>query len=399
MLTFADLRPFYPFDPPEALAALPIRESDAARPLLTEEELSAVSEATATHQQDSGAWFAPCMAFLRGMIATLLEDPARNMAAILLRRYLIEENQPWEVHLYAPSLLEMPGFEPGAVDLLFVTAALGYTLTVRKPPYDLNAENIGSYIGYTRAYCDAHGGAWGINERSWNMLGAGGCMFVFHTLKFQPERFAPDFLVLKNGKGDFSTLLRHGFGIASDGSLTRDPARTVATAEPMRETDDAYIAHEILPSGVVWQSARTFPKSEWTVALDENSMMLGLHIPPRLPYTVEDHRRSMQEAYDFYAPFLKNVGEIKGFVCYSWLYSAQNKHILPPESNILEMQRHVHLCPMLTELDESLMFLRPGSSLQQRLADFRAAGNAYHVGYMYVPLEEVDTFGDFTHEL
>ena len=235
------------------------------------------------------------------------------------------------------------------------------------------------------------------------MLGCGGCMFVFHTLKFQPERFASDFLVLKEKRDvpphRYVTLLRHGFGIASDGSLTRDESRTVGRAEPMQETDEAYIAHEILPSGEVANCARTFPKSEWEVALDENCMMLGLHIPPRLPYTVEDHRISMQQAYEFYAPFLKQVGEIKGFVCYSWLYSAQNKHILPPESNILEMQRHVHLCPMLTELDESLMFLRPGSSLQQRLADYRAAGNAYHVGYMYVPLEEMQDFGRFTHKL
>lgn len=401
MLTFADLRPFYPFDPPEALQAMELREEDASRPLLSEEELDAVTEAVAKHQQDDGAWFSPCVLFLRGLIASLLEDPARNMAAVLLRRYLIEENQPWEVHLYAPSLLEVPGYASGSVDLLFVTAALGYTLTVRKPPYDLNAENIGSYIGYTRAYTDPHG-EWGINERSWNMLGCGGCMFVFHTLKFQPERFASDFLVLKerdSAPGNYVTLLRGAFGIASDGSLTREESRTVAHAGAMQETDDAYIAHEILPDGSVCPEARTFPKSEWQVALSSSDMMLGLHIPPRLPYTVEDHRRSMQEAYEFYAPFLKHVGEIKGFVCYSWLYSAQNKHILPPESNILEMQRHVHLCPMLTELDESLMFLRPGSSLQQRLADFRAAGNAYHVGYMYVPLEEMKDFGRFTHEM
>lgn len=399
MLTFADLRPFYPFEPPAALQAMQPREEDLTRPLLSEEELDAVTEAVARHQQDDGAWYAPCVLFLRGMISALLADPARNAAAILLRRYLIEENQPWEVHLYAPSLLELPNYVPGAVDLLFVTAALGYTLTVRKPPFDLNAENIGSYIGYTRAYTDSHDGTWGINERSWNMLGCGGCMFVFHTLKFQPERFSSDFLVLKDGNAHFVTLLRGGFGIASDGSLTRDGDRTVAKAEPLQETADAYIGHEILANGAVVPHARIFPKSEWTVALDAGSMMLGLHIPPRLPYTVEDHRISMQQAYEFYAPFLKHVGEIKGFVCYSWLYSAQNKHILPATSNILEMQRHVHLCPMLTELDEGLMFLRPGSSLQQRLADFRAAGNAYHVGYMYVPLEEMQDFGRFTHEI
>ena len=132
--TFADLRPFYPFDPPAALQAMELREADASRPLITEEELNAVADAVSRHQNDSGAWFAPCEAFLRDMLAALSADPTRNMAAILLRRYLIEENQPWEVHLYAPSLLELPGYEAGEVDLLFVTAALGYTLTVRKPP-------------------------------------------------------------------------------------------------------------------------------------------------------------------------------------------------------------------------------------------------------------------------
>lgn len=399
MFTFQTLRPFYPFDIPQALQELPLREEDATRPLLSEEELNAVTEAVARHQQDDGGWYAPCVLFLQRMLDALLADPARNLAAAHLRRYLFEVNQPWEVHLHAPSLLELPGFSPGAVDLLFVTAALGYTLTVRKPPYDLNAENIGAYIGYTRAYTESHGGEWGINDRDWNLLGAGGCMFVFHTLKFQPERFAPDFLVLKNRQGQFVTLLKGSFGIAADGSLTREDQRTFFRAMPLLEDEEAYVAHEILPNGTVVPHSRIFLKSDWQVALDGNSMMLGLHIPPRLPYTVEDHRISMQQAYAFYAPFLKDVGEIKGFVCYSWLYSAQNKRILPAGSNILELQRHVHLCPMLTELDESLMFLRPGSSLQQRLADFRAEGNAYHVGYMYVPLEEAADFGKFRHEL
>lgn len=399
MLTFEDIRPFYPFEPPAGLLALADGGlPDPMAPVLQEEELRAVDANVRRYLNDEGVWFSSCADFLRKLVSALLADPLRNAAAHLLRRYLVEVSMPWEVHLYAASLLDMPGYSPAAIDLLFVTCALGYTLIERKPPYDLNAENIGSYIGYTRSYQQSHG-EWGISERDWNMLGSSGCMFVFHTLKFQPERFAGDFLVLRDGKRNYVTLLRNSFGIAADGSLTRDPARSLSQTGSLRETADAFIGHEILPNGVVLPRARTFPKDEWTVALDENSLMLGMHIPPRLPYTVEDHRVSMQQAYEFYASFLKHVGEIKGFVCYSWLYSAQNKHILPPSSRILEIQRHVHLCPMLTELDENLSFLRAGSSLQQRLADFRAAGNAYHVGYMYVPLEEAQEFGAFTHEV
>lgn len=398
MTNFESLRPFYPFDPPAALQALSAEGLDASRPFLSEEELSAVASDVEFYLDDRGVWYSPCEDFLHGMVDALLADPARNLAALHLRRYLIEVSPPWEVHLHAERLLDLPGYSTAAIDLLFVTAALGYTLTVRKPPYSINSENIGSYIGYTRSYLQANG-EWGISERAWNMLGSGGCMFLFHTLKFQPERFSPDFLVLRDQGGNYCTLLKGSHGVAADGSLTKDEAKVTFRTEPLREVADAYYAHEVLPDGTVSPDVCGLPKAVWSVALDENSLMLGFHIPSQRPYTVEDHRESMKQAYEFYGPFLKNVGEIKGFVCYSWLYSAQNKHILPPSSRILEMQRHVHLCPMTAELDENLMFLRKGSSLQQRLADFRAAGNAYHVGYMYVPLEEAMQFGEFTHEL
>lgn len=403
MLDFDAVRPFYPFHPSAELISLAQTlfaqgSIDPSVPLLKPEELSAVASAVQDYLKDGGAWFAPCQEVLRQLNDSLLADPARNAAALLLRHFLFEDRQPWESHIYAPRLLEVPGFSPAAFDLLLVTAALGYTLTVRKPPADLNAENVGSYIGYTRSYTNSHG-EWGIAERDWNLLGSGGCMFVFNTLKFQPERFARDFLVLRNEKEGYCTLLRGEFFIASDGSITGDEAKSRFRTSPIQETSDAWIAHEVLPNGVVLPQARCFPKADWSVALDENSLMLGLHIPSQPPYTVENHRLSMQQAYDFYSSFLRSVGEIKGFVCYSWLYSAQNKHILPPDSRILEMQRCVHLCPMGTELDENLSFLRRGSSLCQRLADFRAAGNAYHVGYMYVPLEEARAFGEYRHEL
>ena len=400
-IDFADLRPCLAFEPPADLAALfAARPLDPTRPLLTDAELAAVRNAVSAHLQDGGKWFSPLEAFLRGLIDRLLTNPSMNAAALLLRRYLTEARPPWETHLSAPTLLDLPDVDAGAVDLLFVTVALAYTLTVRKPPADLNAENVGAYVGYTDSYTKEHG-SWGISLRDWNLLCAGGCMFLFHTLKFQPERFSPDFLVLRNRAGEYRTLLRGAHGLAADGSLTqsRSDPHAVRVTSPLETTETGYIAHEVLPNGVVCPCPRTFPKDEWAVALDENCLMLGMHIPSQPPYTVAEHRTSMAQALDFYATFLKDHGEICGFVCYPWLYSAQNKHLLPPESRILEMQRHVHLCPMCAELDESLTFLRPGSALQRRLADFRAAGNAYHVGYMYVPLDEARTFGRFRHEL
>ena len=125
---------------------------------------------------------------------------------------------------------------------------------------------------------------------------------------------------------------------------------------------------------------------------------MGIHIPPNSEYSPEQHRKSILMALEFYREFYPDM-EFKAIVCYSWLYSAQNKHLFPAGSRILEIEKCVHLCPLVGTMDENLMFIRKGSSLQTRLAEFRAAGNEYHPGYMYSPLDEAVEFGKYRHEL
>ena len=141
-----------------------------------------------------------------------------------------------------------------------------------------------------------------------------------------------------------------------------------------------------------------FPKSVWKLALSHKDAALGIHIPPNSEYSPEQHRKSILMALDFYRNFYPDM-EFKAIACYSWLYSAQNKHLFPAGSRILEIEKCVHLCPIVSTMDETLMFIRKGSSLQTRLAEFRAAGNEYHPGYMYSPLEEAVEFGKYRHEL
>lgn len=386
---FDAVKGYYPFPIPayfEPLAAS--FRADASLPLVSEEELSAVEQATKLD--------AACFAFLREMNEKLLSDPARNLAARFLRYVLFEARKPWQNHIYDPVMFEIPGYETASVDLLFVTAALGYTLTVRKPPADLNEENVGAYRGYTMGFTEKYG-YWGIGERHWNLLCAGGCMFLFNTLKFQPEGFTNDFLVLTDGKS-YRTLVVGDFGVSKDGALTANESLISFRTSPLLETEESYTAHEVLPNGKVQRDATVFPKSIWKVALCGTDNALGIHIPPRSEYTPEQHRLSILQALDFYRKFYPDM-EFKAIVCYSWLYSAQNKHLFPADSRILEIQRCVHLCPITTTMDESLMFIRPGSSLQERLAAFRAEGNEYHAGYMYSPLSEAEVFGTYRHEL
>jgi|GEM_PF-668315 len=389
MFLLDTVKEYYPFDIPayfEACAETFV--PDETLPLVSEEEMTAVQNAVGL--DDS------CFVFLRELNAKLLADPARNLAARFLRYVLFEARKPWENHIYAPVMFEIPGYEAGSVHLLFVTAALGYTLTVRKPPADLNAENVGAYRGYTTNYTSEHG-HWGIGELHWNLLCAGGCMFLFNTLKFQPANFSGDYLVLTDGK-EYRTLLIGAFGADKDGALTNDENRVAFRNAELVETDTAFVAHEIYPNGAVAQKATIFDKNTWKVALCEKDFVLGIHIPSKSEYTPEQHRASILQALEFYRAFYPDM-EFKAITCWSWLYSAQNKHLFPENSRILEIERCVHLCPTTAVMDESLMFIRKGSSLQQRMAEFRAAGNEYHAGYMYSPLAEAEVFGEYKHEL
>ena len=389
MFDLNSVKHIYPFELPEYF--YPLAETfdgDGSKPLVSEEEMTAVENATGVDKE--------CFVFLRKMNADLFADPVRNLAARFLRYVLFEARKPWENYLYAPVWFEIPGYQTPSVDLLIITAALGYTLTVRKPPADLNAENTGAYRGYTMNFTTPNG-YWGIGERNWNLLCAGGCMFLFNTLKFQPQQFSSDYIAITDGK-EYRTLLVGSFGVDADGALTANESRVAFRNAPLQETEDAFIGHEVLCNGAVKAEAETFSKSVWKLALSEKDAVLSIHIPSTAEYSPEQHRKSIHIALDFYRTFYPDM-EFKAITCYSWLYSAQNKHLFKDGSRILEIQKCVHLCPIVGTMDENLMFIRKGSSLQTRLAEFRAAGNEYHPGFMYSPLSEALEFGAYKHQL
>ena len=94
-------------------------------------------------------------------------------------------------------------------------------------------------------------------------------------------------------------------------------------------------------------------------------------------------------ALDFYKDYYPDH-KTKAFACYSWILSAQLNKVLPENSNILKVNSRLHLIPMIGSFDEDIMFIRKGSSLQQKIADERAKGTEFHFGIMYSPLDELE---------
>ena len=387
-MNFESFLPYYTFEVPAKMRARfdTFTEEKACLPMVSEEEFRAVEQATKVDPD--------CFRVLRELNAKLCENKTNNAAARFLRHGLFEACPPWDNGVWQQQLLTVEGFPQETVDLLIVTAALGYTLTVRKPPADLNEENVGAYRGYIKAFTDHHD-YWGIDNPTWNRLCAGGCMFLFHTLKFQPEQFSNDFLVLTDGE-HYVTLLKGNFCV-SDEQILVEPELPHAVESVYEEREDGWYAHEIAATGRVSLTPALFPKEFWKVALCEKDAVLGFHIPSKVPYTPEDHKESMRQALEFYRAYFPDM-EFKAFVCYSWLYSLQNADLLPAGSRILEMQKCGHLCPMLARFPADTIFVRKGSELHKRAIDYYASGKIWRTGFMYSPLSEAEHFGEWRHE-
>ena len=74
---------------------------------------------------------------------------------------------------------------------------------------------------------------------------------------------------------------------------------------------------------------------------------IGVHIPPNAPFGVEDCKKSLDMAREFFAKYFPDM-QYSYFSCFSWLLDDTLKEYLPPESNILKfaaMFRIVEACP------------------------------------------------------
>lgn len=346
-------------------------------PLLSEEELSGLQKATEVPDA--------CIAMTRDVQSAILKDANLHMAAAFYLYVTVIRRMPWQNELYTETVLPVPGFACESVNLFFVSFALSYTLTVRKPPLEKNQTNLDAYRGYSHG-CFEQKGYWGINEFNWNMQCAGGCMFMCGALKFCPSDFTNDFPILTNGKEYVSTV-GGSYGINQYGELTNDESEIVAKTV-FEETETAITANRVLKNGTTCLQPETFLKSEWKDFLRGGSPTIDIHIPPHMDYRPEVLREAYLEALDFYKGYFPNH-HIRAIAGYSWIFAPQLGLILPEDSNIMAVQRTMHIMQTTGTYGSDIRFVRPGSSLQKKIADKEAEGRKFHYSVMYIPVDEI----------
>ncbi len=309
-----------------------------------------------------------------------------HLCASFLAYITVYKRVPWVNHIYSDDLFTVEGLHPEQVGWVLVATQLANTLVNKLPPEDLNEENINSFNSYSWA-CFEQKGYWGILEWHWNMLCAGGCMFLFDILKYVPGEFTGDFPVITDGN-NYVSLAGGEFFVNNEGDLVEAKEKSVFTTS-FYEDEEKYVAHIINRDGTIERNPSEFSKSVWKDFLRGGEHVLEIHIPQRVEYTPERMKYAHKLALDFYKDFYP-MHKTKAIACYSWLYSPQLKKVLPENSNILAVNNKLHIIPMVGSFDGDCRFLRQGTSLQKRIAEECAKGTEFHYGISYIALDEID---------
>lgn len=379
-MTFSEIKKLFDVELPEYFKGhfdAFIAEYNKNDPLITNESIDRIQKQTGLPDE--------CMAVMRDVRDAFLSDADKHAAICFWRYVTVYTRKPWQNYIYTDELLKVDGFEYRTCNMLMCAMALDYTLTFRKPPEDLNRENVGSFGGYTRQ-CHEMRGYWGINEFHWNLLGSGGCMFMQGALKFCPSYFSNDFTVLKKGD-EYISLVAGEHYVGAKGELLSSPDSSVCRT--VFERTDGYIkANRISKDGIVSDTAEIFDLAECEIFLEGDSHTMDIHIPSKMQYTVEVIRDAFLKALDFYGKYMPEH-KTKAIVGYSWIFAPQLKTVLPEGSNILAVNDWLNILPTTGTYDHTLSFIRQGSSLAERMAQKESEGVKFHFAVMYKPLDRI----------
>ncbi len=358
-----------------------IKEYNCASPVLTAENAAFVGEAAGLPEDGILA--------LKHCAAVINENKDAHLCASFLACLTVYKRVPWVNYIISEDLFTVEGLHPQQVGWVLVAVQLANTLINKKPPENLNRENLLSFLGYSQACYNKHG-YWGILEWHWNMLGAGGCMFMFGILKFVPGEFTGDFPVITDGKR-YVSLTGGSYFIDKHGALTAEEKKSVAKSV-FSEDDEKYTGNVIHPDGTVEATPTVFEKSVWRDYLRKGTHTIEIHIPSNIEYTPEKIREAYKQAVEFYKGFYPQHNT-KAIAGYSWIFAPQLKYVLPENSNILAVNKSMHILPTTGTFDWQCRFIREGSGLQKRMKQAAEQKIDFHYAVMYTPTDEIDTFG------
>ena len=236
-------------------------------------------------------------------------------------------------------------------------------------------------------------------------------IFFLDRFYFIPYRWGDTPTAWRNREtGQVTALWRGGDRVRRDGQL--DGTNGVTDPEAFRtaleETESTVRGNRVLPEGRISPETVTLDKRVWRKALAENDYLLALHIPGGEGYTPERVKSSCEQALAFWDRYYPEY-DYKGFWSESWLYDPGLREILPPERNIVRVQKQFYCYP--TEEGDRMIRLEvlgderadhrkltPRNSLERGMFTLWDRGERFHTTGMFLLREEVPLIGNDPYE-
>ncbi len=237
------------------------------------------------------------------------------------------------------------------------------------------------------------------NQLSWlHVYMPPGRYYRLGRLEFQLTTYGHPFQVYRRrSDGAVCALCQPGhWYLPSGDACFANGDRPAEAWEPkLKEVVDGVEGHPVDANGRVSRETVFLPAGEWERALAPGDAVLMMHIPSGGGMTPELVRDSLSRAIPFFDHYFPDR-PVRAIVCSSWIFSNQLVDILPSTSNILALQKMVHLVPLASTPSSGLWFvflvqppfdvatLPRDTSMRRAIADWLAAGNVFHHGGMFL---------------
>lgn len=198
----------------------------------------------------------------------------------------------------------------------------------------------------------------------WYSVVGSGDLHQLGRLEFYHKRWDyPCRVFLNDATREIVVMLDAGVRLTDDGYRVGE-----LTWESQCDEDDAtIISHAVSPLGFVVRQPVKLAKAAWRLALSAGDVVLDLHIPGDTPLTLDAIRDAMQRSESFFDHYYPG-NPFNAWVCDSWLFSPQLRHMLPAESNIVRWQNECYLLPNDSGPDDFLNFVFGASSIDPATA-------------------------------
>jgi hypothetical protein len=259
----------------------------------------------------------------------------------------------------------------------------------------------------SEVYRAFHGRRWGAQLPAlyWLRNHSQGDLYEVGRFQYKVRPFRTGRNVFRHAAtGDVVALVDDGTLLTADG-LMNYPTVPPADGWTARlvEDESGVTGSLIAPTGRVLRGEVRLPRGEWQRVLSGGDPILDVHIPAGGGMGLDVSVASMRAAAEFFARYFPDR-PFRGFACESWIFSPNLEEFLPPESNLVRLEREVYLVPSPSGSPIGLYFIfgedkvdlataPRDTSLRRAVIDHLLAGRELRVGGMFLLPEDLDRFG------